>query len=212
MSETPESPIQKKSFWDWKELLQLALIVFIIIVPLRLYVLQPFIVDGASMHPTFKNGQYLIVDELTYQFKDPERGSVLVFIYPKDRPCTEAFVIYTAKKLVGMDAKLCRSFIKRVVGLPGDIIIVRDGTVTIKSAEYPEGLTLDEPYVEMPKNDTLSFTLGQEEYFVMGDNRAQSADSRIWGAVPRSDVVGRPILRAYPFSFFPADFTNSYKE
>ncbi len=176
--------ITEKNSWNWKELLKLALISFIIVVPFRLYVAQPFIVEGASMYPTFKDAHYLVVDELTYHFKDPIRGSVLVFKYPKDPS---------------------KSFIKRVIGLPGEIVSIKDGAVTITSSAYPDGLVLDEPYIEWAKSETLTYTLGQDEYFVMGDNRAQSADSRMWGAVPRANVIGRPFIRFIPFDFFPGD-------
>lgn len=170
--------------WNWKEIIKLALISLLIVVPFRLYVAQPFVVDGASMSPTFKNGHYLIVDELTYRFREPQRGSVLVFRYPKD----------TSKR-----------FIKRVIGLPGEIVSIKGGQVTITSSEYPQGLTLNEPYVVMEKEDTLAYTLAEGEYFVMGDNRAQSADSRLWGPIEEKHIVGRPILRVVPFDFFPGE-------
>lgn len=175
------------NFWNWKELLRVVLISLLIVVPFRLFIAQPFIVDGASMYPTFKNGDYLIVDELSYHFKTPERGSVLIFHYPKDTT---------------------KTFIKRVIGLPGEIVTIKNGQVTITSSEYPKGLLLKESYIEWPKDDTLTFTLGQDEYFVMGDNRAQSADSRLWGAVPTKDIIGRPVLRFAPWSFFPGNFSD----
>lgn len=172
----------------WKELGKLILLALIIVVPFRLYIAQPFVVDGASMDPTFKNGHYLIVDELSYHFKDPERGSVVVFRYPKDPS---------------------KSFIKRVIGLPGEIVSIKDGAVTITSSEHPQGLVLDEPYVELVKKDTLSYTLGQGEYFVMGDNRLQSADSRLWGPVPRDNIIGRPIIRFFPPALFPGEYSET---
>ena len=187
MEEVAQVPV-KNNFWS--ELLKLVVISFVIVIPFRLYIAKPFIVNGASMDPTFETGDYLIVDELTYHFKDPERGSVLVFNYPKDPS---------------------KSFIKRVIGLPGEIILINNGKVTIKSAEFPDGITLDEPYIKLPKEDSTSFTLGQDEYFVMGDNRAQSADSRIWGAVPKERIVGRPLIRVVPLSFLPGDYTDSYQ-
>jgi signal peptidase I len=189
MESTPETAPNGKSFWDAKELLKLAAIAFLIVVPFRVFIAQPFIVDGASMYPTFKNGNYLIVDELTYRFKAPERGSVLIFRYPKDPS---------------------KTFIKRVIGLPGEIVSIKGGVVTVTSSRYPKGLTLDESFITMPKSDNLSYTLGQDEYFVMGDNRAQSADSRLWGPVPKGDIIGRPVLRVVPFSILPGDYTSAY--
>ena len=171
----------------WKELIQLVLFSLLIVVPFRLYVAQPFIVDGASMDPTFDSGAYLIVDELTYQWKTPERGSVLVFKYPKDPS---------------------KSFIKRVIGLPGETVSISDGEVIIKNSQYPDGFKLDEPYVKWIKRDSANYVVGKNEYFVMGDNRAASADSRIWGAVPRDNVVGRPFIRFFPPAIFPGDYSR----
>jgi signal peptidase I len=180
-STAPENKNQE-SFW--KELAKLLAIAAVIVVPFRAYVAQPFIVDGASMDPTFTNGQYLIVDELSYHFKSPERGSVLIFKFPKD----------TSKY-----------FIKRVIGLPGETVSLKSGKVFINSKE------LDEPYIKYTSDNTLSYTLAEGEYFVMGDNRSASADSRLWGPVPTRDIVGRPILRLWPLSIWPGkyDLANS---
>jgi signal peptidase I len=168
------------------EMLKLILIAFAIVIPFRLFIAQPFIVDGASMDPTFRSGQYLIVDKVDYRFNEPARGSVLIFKYPKD-----------PKKY----------FIKRVIGLPGETVSIRDGIVTIVNAENPEGFSLEEPYVEFERKDSLaSFTLGESEYFVLGDNRLGSADSRVWGPVPEENIIGRPFLRVYPFSLLPGAF------
>jgi len=173
---------KKESFW--KELFKLILLSLIIVVPFRLYVAQPFIVDGLSMYPTFKDHAYLIIDELTYQFKTPERGSVLVFTPPKDSG---------------------KYYIKRVIGLPNETISLTNGEVTIINTTYPEGFKLNESYVKMSKAETANFVLGENEYFVMGDNRAQSADSRIWGPVPKENVIGRPIIRFLPPALFPGE-------
>ena len=190
--ETPSKNAESRSnSWDWKEILKLVLISAVIVFPFRYFIAKPFVVEGASMYPTFKNGNYLIVDELTYRFRKPERGSVIVFKYPKD----------TSK-----------SFIKRVIGLPGEIVSIKEGKVTITSSQYPNGLALNEPYIELPKSDSLTYTLGQDEYFVMGDNRAQSADSRLWGPVPTQDIIGRPVLRVVPFGLLPGDFTTKISQ
>jgi len=183
---SPKAPQDKNSKSFWKELGKLLFLALIIVIPFRLYIAQPFIVDGASMDPTFRNGQYLIVDEVTYRFKTPERGSVLIFKYPED-----------PKKY----------FIKRVIGLPGEIISLKEGAVTIVNNDYPEGLTLYEPYVKFKKEDSLNYTLGEGEYFVMGDNRLGSSDSRVWGAVPEANIIGRPIIRFFPPALFPGENT-----
>lgn len=187
MNSPAPSSETKRDEWNWREILKLVIISAVIVLPFRYFIAKPFVVEGASMYPTFKNGHYLIVDELSYRFTEPKRGSVVVFRYPKDES---------------------KSFIKRIIGLPGEIVSIREGKVTITSSAYPEGLTLKEPYIELPKSDTLTYTLGEGEYFVMGDNRAQSADSRIWGPVPEKDLIGRPILRVVPFGFLPGDHSE----
>lgn len=168
----------------WKELFKLVVLSLVIVIPFRLYVAQPFIVDGASMDPTFETGHYLIVDEISYRFKTPERGSVIVFRYPRDPS---------------------KSFIKRVIGLPGETISINDGAVIIINAGNPDGFTLDEPYIRSAKRENLTRTMGENEYFVLGDNRLSSADSRIWGPVPADNIIGRPIIRFYPPAIFPGD-------
>ena len=187
LSQTPLE--EKKKYNFWKELGRPILLSLLIVIPFRLYVAQPFIVDGASMDPTFKNGEYLIVDELSYNFKDPERGSVLVFKYPKD-----------TKKY----------FIKRIIGLPGESISIANGRVTIKNNENPEGFVLEEDYVKLEKFENFSYQLESHEYFVMGDNRASSSDSRIWGPVPEDNIIGRPIIRVLPLAIFPGDNSKHF--
>lgn len=147
------------------------------------------------MDPTFTTGQYLIVDELSFRFHKPERGQVIILKYPRD-PSTY--------------------FIKRIVGLPNDNIMIKDGKVTITNAEYPEGFELEENYVQINhiSHETYQITLGPTEYFVMGDNRSQSSDSRSWGPLDRELIVGRPLLRLLPLSkidIFPGTITNDHE-
>lgn len=168
----------------WKELLKLVFLSLLIVVPFRMYIAQPFIVDGASMDPTFKTGEYLIVDEITYRFSPPERGSILIFKYPQDPK---------------------KSFIKRVIGLPNETVSIRDGQVTIINTENPNGFRIEEPYIKLTKRDSSNFVLGPDEFFVLGDNRLQSSDSRIWGPVPEANIIGRPIIRFFPPTLFPGD-------
>ena len=183
------TPDTKESFW--KELGKLILIAVVFVVPFRLFIAQPFIVDGASMDPTFKNGQYLVVDELSYHFSTPERGSVLIFKYPNN-----------PKKY----------YIKRVIGLPNETVSISKGKVTIVNSDNPNGLLLDESYVVYSKDDNSVFKVPEGEYFVMGDNRAGSSDSRYWGGVPEKNIIGRPILRAWPLTLWPGDEENLTKE
>ena len=186
MDEQTTLPTEKQS--NWKEIVKLALIALVIVIPFRAYIAKPFLVNGASMDPTFETGDYLIVDEVTYQFKEPARGSVMVFKYPKDPS---------------------KSFIKRVIGLPRETVSIKDGEVTIFNDSYKEGFTFDEPYVKFEKKENLELTLGEEEYFVMGDNRIGSADSRLWGPVPKENIVGRPLVRFYPPAIFPGDYSQN---
>jgi len=184
---TPTPPEKPESSSFWKEIFKLFILSILIVIPFRLFIAQPFIVDGASMSPTFETGNYLIIDEISYRFSTPPRGSVLVFKYPKD----------TSKY-----------FIKRVIGLPGETVQIKDGKVTIISNEHPDGLVLEESYVKKDKIETLNYTLGEGEYFVMGDNRAGSADSRLWGPVPEEDIIGRPVIRFLPPTILPGDVSH----
>src|SRR3990167_11190719 len=161
------------------EILRFAVITVLIVIPIRAYVAQPFIVSGVSMVPSFENGEYLIIDELSYLLRSPKRGEVIVFRYPRDPS---------------------KFFIKRVIGLPGETIIVENGTVAIQNEAYPNGAVLEETYLPLlletaPNGRT---ELGAGEYFVLGDNRRQSSDSRQWGILDDSFLVGRTLLRLWP--------------
>ena len=176
-----------KSFWG--EIAQIVVVSVIIVVPFRIYVAQPFLVSGPSMDNTFANGQYLIVDELSYELRSPQRGEVVIFKYPLD-----------TKKY----------FIKRIIGLPGETVEINKDKITIFNEANPKGLTLDEPYAKfdgptLERPDT-KITLGSDEYFVMGDNRNVSSDSRYWGPVKKDLITCRPFLRLTPLnkiSLFP---------
>lgn len=174
------------------EIIRFAVLAIIIVVPIRMFIAQPFIVSGASMDTTFENGQYLIVDQLSYYFDDPARGDVIVFRYPRDPS---------------------KFFIKRVIGLPGDTVIIEDAEVIIKNELYPNGLILDETYVKsMAVAGPQTEVLGPREYFVMGDNRDHSSDSRVWGALQKERIVGRAWARLFPpqaIDFLPGKVDTS---
>lgn len=162
-----------------KEILTLAVLAVLIVIPIRMFVAQPFVVEGESMYPTFKNGDYLIIDEFSYHFSDPVRGDVVVFRYPKNP------VIF---------------YIKRVIALPGETVRIERGIATVTTVSG-ETLTLSEPYVVTEDATyTLTTTLGPDEYFVMGDNRPKSSDSRVWGALPKKDIIGRAYVRIFPIA------------
>lgn len=168
------------------DIVRFSLIALLIVVPIRMFIAQPFIVSGASMEETFFSGEYLIVDQASYYFHSPERGDVVVFRYPRDPS---------------------KFFIKRVIGVPGDTITITDATVRISNAEYPQGFILEESYItSMQAGANLTEKLGEREYFVMGDNRDQSSDSRSWGVLQEERIVGRAFLRLFPpqtFDYLP---------
>lgn len=189
-ADTPAIEIKPKEKGFFREMVEFAVIALLIVVPFRIFIAQPYIVNGASMDPTFETGDYLIVDQLTYRFSTPERGSVLIFKYPKDPSWY---------------------FIKRVIGLPLETVEIKDGDITIKNSSHPEGFVLNEPYVKFAKIENGTFTLKADEYFAVGDNRLGSADSRMWGPVPSYDIVGRPVIQLFPLKkigIFPGDKTS----
>lgn len=176
-----DSFIKKALLGSW-EIVKVVIVSLAIILPVRYFLVQPFFVIGASMEPNFYSGDYLIIDELSYRFNNPQRGQVVVFKYP-------------------LNPK--EYYIKRIIGLPGETVAVRDGKVTIKNSEYPEGFVLDESkYFDKYTGKDTENSLKENEYFVLGDNRDVSSDSRTWGAVPKNLIVGRAWVRVFPFDEF----------
>lgn len=155
---------------------------------IRFFIAAPYIVQGASMMPTFQDLNYLIIDRVTYKLENPRRGDVIVFDLPQN----------TSKALI-----------KRIIGLPGETVIVRGNTVTIINEQHPQGFQLDESYLSEENLGGISdtnVTLAEDQFFVLGDNRKVSADSRTWGTLPREDIVGRVFVRLFPIggiSIFP---------
>jgi len=171
------------------EVFKFAVLALVIVVPFRLFIAQPFIVSGASMSPTFETGEYLIVDQVSYRFNTPERGDVIIFRYPNDPS---------------------KFFIKRIIGLPGETVALKNGCTTIVDPATGERETLNEEYLVKDRtSEEQSITLSSDEYFVMGDNRSASSDSRMWGPVPRSNIVGRAFIRVLPprdFGLYPGEY------
>lgn len=162
------------------EIVRFTLISIAIILPIRTFIAQPFIVSGSSMYPTFESGEYLIVDQLSYRLHQPERGDVVIFRYPRNPS---------------------EFFIKRIVGLPGETVDVGPNGVFITAPDSDTTTKLDESYLSvLPSRDHFEQALGADEYFVMGDNRDKSSDSRYWGALPSDNIVGRAWLRLFPFN------------
>lgn len=165
-------------FW---ELIKVFLLAMAIIVPIRYFLVQPFFVRGASMEPNFQDGEYLVIDEISYRMREPRRGEVIVFQFPRN---------------------LSQYYIKRIVGLPGETVVIDDGQVVIQNEVYAQGVLLDESQYLLESVRTggkVSITLGEGEYFVLGDNRPASSDSRSWGVLSREGIVGRAWIRAFPF-------------
>jgi signal peptidase I len=174
-----EDPVKENSFL---EIVRFSILALLIVVPVRMFVAQPFLVSGASMEETFHNGDYLIVDRVSYTIHDPERGDVIIFRYPKDPS---------------------KFFIKRIIAIPGDTINIEGSKVTIKNTEFPNGFVIDEPYIKSMKSGiNISETLGEREYFVMGDNRDESSDSRVWGVLQEERIIGKAFLRLFPPNSF----------
>ena len=182
-----------------REILEAVLLALVALLLLQGTV-RNFKVEGSSMYPTLEGGQYLVVDQVSYfkvdlerlsrlvpfwavneadtrfAFDPPTRGEIIVFRYPQDTT---------------------KDFVKRVVGLPGDTVEVRSGIV------YIDGEPLREPYLQrLDRSSSRSITLGPKEYYVIGDNRRNSNDSRAWGVVPEENIVGRVLLVYWPWEDF----------
>jgi len=169
--------IKKESFWV--EIIKTLILAVLIVLPIRYFIFQPFFVQGSSMYPNFEDGDYLIVDETTYRFRDPQRGEVIIFKYPEDTS---------------------QLFIKRIIGLPGESIEIEDGEIIITNDSGRQ--ILEEDYISSD-NKTLGnikVSLTEDEYFVLGDNRMFSSDSRRWGTLPKENIIGRAYFRAWPFN------------
>lgn len=169
----------KKILVSILEIGEIAIIALGAVFLVRSFLIQPFLVSGSSMAPNFSNGDYVLIDELTYRMREPVRGEVVVFRYPKDEGTY---------------------FIKRVIGLSGERVVVEEGTVKIYNPENKEGFVLGEEYlpIGLSTSGSSDTQLGDSEYFVMGDNRQFSYDSRVWGKVLKKDIIGIARLRLWP--------------
>ena len=174
------------------EVLEIAVIAVVAVFVVRTYLVQPFLVSGTSMVPTFASGDYVLTDELTYHFRSPERGEVVVFHDPED------WATY---------------FIKRVVGLPGEHVVIKNNQITITNAEHPNGFVLDETYLPsgLITSGNIDVTLSTSSYFMLGDNRPFSYDSRSWGPLPSKNIVGLVRFRLWPVNELQAFAAPSYQ-
>ena len=175
---------QQDDWWDnlksfaW-ETLKVVIISLAIILPVRYFLVQPFYVEGASMQPSFQDKEYLIIDEISYRFTEPQRGDVVVFKYPRDNK---------------------QFFIKRIIGMPGEQVSIHDNTITIINDENPQGFVLNEAYLgsDVKTVANLQVSLDNDEYYVLGDNRGASLDSRNFGPVQEDEIIGHVWIRGWP--------------
>ena len=169
----------KKFFSFIWEIAKIVIIAAVIVVPIRYFLFQPFFVKGQSMDPNFENGDYLIVDEITYRFKEPQRGEVIVFKSPQD---------------------LSQRLIKRIIGLPREVVEIKDGRVIVYNNKEQQVLNESNYIPNLSTGGDLRVVLGENEYFVLGDNRPFSYDSRRFGPLLKEKIIGRVIFRAWPFA------------
>lgn len=174
-------------FW---EMFKIAVIALVIIVPVRYFLIQPFYVKGASMEPNFYDHEYLIIDEISYRLYQPSRGDIVVFKYPKDPK---------------------QFFIKRVIGLPKEKVSIRDNKVYINDQELKEAYLPEDIETSLPLRGYSELTLANDEYFLLGDNRDQSLDSRVFGPVKRDFIIGRTWIRGWPVNRLTVFNAPEYK-
>lgn len=159
------------------EITKIVIIALLIVVPIRYFLFQPFFVRGESMEPNFEDGNYLIIDEISYRFGEPQRGEVVVFKYPRNPS---------------------QRYIKRIIGLPGETIIIEDSKIIIVNHEGKQILDESNYLQNIQTPGDVQTTLDDDEYFVLGDNRPSSSDSRRWGPLSRDGIIGKVFLRAWP--------------
>ncbi len=173
------------------EIFEVAVIAVVAVFIVRTFLVQPFLVSGSSMSPNFSNGDYVLVDELTYRLRSPERGEVVVFHDPQD------YATY---------------FIKRVIGLPGERVAIKSDAITVYNRAYPQGLKLDESYLPSgtETSGTYDYALSSSTYLLLGDNRSFSYDSRSWGPLPTQNIVGLVRVRLWPLNELTAFAAPQY--
>ncbi len=164
------------------DLVKLVVVAFIIVWPIHYFIFQPFYVVGPSMEPSFYDKEYLIIEKISYRLNDPERGEVIIFQSP---------------------SSLKDYLIKRIIALPGERIVIKEGKIYIYNSFLPQGFLVDGGGYLFPGTTTpgaVDLTLSSDEYYVLGDNRNMSLDSRSFGPVKREYITGRAWFRGWPFS------------
>ncbi|MCD5396252.1 MAG: signal peptidase I [Candidatus Pacebacteria bacterium] len=177
----------KKTLLFFWEIVKIFLIALLIVIPIREFIFQPFFVRGQSMEPNFHDFDYLIIDEISYRFSNPQRGDVVVFRNPNN---------------------LRQRLIKRIIGLPNETVKIKNGVVIIE--KEGKSFVLKEPYLKKGTKTwgKLEIHLKENQYFVLGDNRIFSLDSRFFGPVDRSLIIGKVALRIWPLSVFAKKAPN----
>jgi signal peptidase I len=180
-------PVKDFFYFLW-DLLKTGVIVFLIAFSIRYFLVQPFIVEGNSMLPNFVDQEYLLAEKISYIIGQPKRGDVVIFKPP---------------------ANPSQNYIKRIIGLPGETVEISESEVKIINGDHPKGKSLGEEYIPkntitrpLNNNDKTSVTLGDNQYFVLGDNREHSSDSREWGLLPKVNIIGRAWLTIKPLDRF----------
>lgn len=195
----PEQPssTEQISHAAW-EIFKTVSVILVAALLIRTFLVQPFFVDGNSMQPTFQPSDYLLVNQLSYRFSTPRHGDIVVFKAPPEPK---------------------ENYIKRIIGVPGDTVELKDNGLNVKNGKYPEGVMISEPYIRqgertLPESDKSRWELGNDEFFVVGDNRepGMSSDSRAWGPVPRGNIIGKVALRVYPIASLGTIKQHEYPE
>ncbi len=180
----------RKFIWD---LLEVVIVSAVVVLPIRYFLVQPFFVQGQSMEPNFHDSDYLIIDELSYRLREPQRGEVVVFKFPQDTS---------------------QYYIKRIIGLPGEILEIEENKITVFNQNFAGGLVLREEYLDGNDRQVdlgkTRIILKENEFYVLGDNRRASYDSRRWGVLPRGDIIGRVWIRAWPVNAAQAFSAPAY--
>ena len=178
---------QRSSLWptivDIVETIVVAIAIFLVV---YLFLLQPHQVKGASMEPNFHDGEYILTDKISYRFGEPRRGDIVIFKAPTNPDV---------------------DFIKRIIALPGEKVEIKNDKIVVFNNTHPDGFTLAEPYEIMEPITGGSYlregktaTVPANSYFVFGDNRTHSFDSREWGPVSRKAIIGKAWVRYWPVS------------
>lgn len=181
------------TFLDLIETMAISFSIFLVV---YLFFLQPHQVNGQSMVPNFQDGEHVLTDKVSYKMRDPKRGEIVVFHAPPDAHCPEG---------TGCD------FIKRILGVPGDTVEVKENAVWVNGNKLPEPY-IPSDFAILPGNATKGkgVYLGPNEFFVSGDNRPYSSDSRTWGAITKDEIIGRVFFRYWPPSAISAVNKSEY--